>query len=104
MRFDRAARARRRAWSKAAHAAKARRRLELPAPDYAVRPEPGRLLHTIRVESHVAGIGFELVVRQARRLNQVTVHCFGRASRPHGVDWLVRHLRARLVTRWLTSP
>jgi hypothetical protein len=68
--------------------------------DYIPRPEPGLLLHTIRVVSHVAGMGFEIKLRQGKRLNQVLVETFGRCSKPHGMDWLVRNLRKRLVIRW----
>ncbi len=70
-------------------------------PDRIERPEPGMLLHTIRVESHVNGLGFEIKVRQGKRLNQIVAETFGRASKPHGCDWLAKHLRERLVTRWL---
>ena len=83
-----------------AHAAKAHKRMENP-PDIIERPEPGLLLHTIRVESHIASLGFEIKVRQGARLNQIVVETFGRMSQPHGVDWLTRHLRERLVTRWI---
>jgi hypothetical protein len=68
-----------------------------PSPDYPPLIEVGRLLHTIRVESHVAGVGFEVVVRKARRRNQITAETFGRRSRPHGLDWLARHLRRKLL-------
>ena len=92
------------AWSRAANAARARRRIAGPPPEPGIpRPVPRLKLHTIRVESHLAGTGFEIVVRQARRRNQVVVETFGRASKPHGIDWLTRHLRARLVTRWIRS-
>ncbi|MGO9705596.1 MAG: hypothetical protein ACLPYZ_10280, partial [Limisphaerales bacterium] len=86
--------------SRLAHEAKARKRMDNP-PDRIERPEPGMLLHTIRVESHVAWIGFEIKVRQGERLNQIVAETFGRSSDPHGVDWLTRHLRERLVTRWI---
>ena len=59
------------------------------------------LLHTIRVESHVNGVGFEIRVKQAQRLNQVVLETFGRESKPMGIDCLARNLRKRLVTRWL---
>lgn len=95
----------RRSWtpetSALAHAAKARKRIANDAPDYFGRPEPGLLLHTIRVESHVAGLGFEIKVRQGRRLNQIVAETFGRQSAAHGMDWLTRHLREKLVVRWL---
>ena len=68
--------------------------------DYVPRPEPGLLLHTIRIESHLAGIGFEIKVLQGRRLNQIVAETFGRRSLPHGMDWLTAHLRQKLVTRW----
>lgn len=84
-----------------AHAAKRRRRLEGPTPDYFVRPSVGLLLKTIRVTDELGGASFEIKLRQAERLNQVTVETFGRVSKPRGIDWLVRHLRQRLVTRWL---
>ena len=92
-----------RSWDKRtsalAHAAKARKRMENP-PDYIPRPEPGMLLHRIRVESPVSGPGFEVLVKQARRLNQVVLETFGRSSEPMGIDCLARNLRKRLVTRW----
>jgi len=69
--------------------------------DYHPRPEPGLLLHTIRVESHVAGLGFEIKVMQAQRLNQVVIETFGRKSKPIGVDCMIRNLRKKLVTRWI---
>ena len=72
-------------------------------PDYIPRPEPGILLHTIQVTNHVSGLGFEVKVKQAKRLNQITVEAFGKESMPHGVDWLAKHLRKRLVTRWLRA-
>jgi hypothetical protein len=80
-------------------AANARKRMENP-PDYIPRPEPGTLLHRIRVESVVNGMGFEVLVKQAPRLNQVVLETFGRSSGPVGVDILARNLRKRLVTRW----
>jgi len=86
--------------SRLAHEAKARKRIENP-PDRIERPEPGMLLHTIRIESHVSGIGFEVKVKQAKRLNQVILETFGRESKPMGIDCLARNLRKRLVTRWL---
>ena len=79
--------------------ANARKRMENP-PDYIPRPEQGMLLHTIHVESHVAGLGFEIKVKQAKRLNQVVLETFGRQSHPVGIDCLARNLRKRLVTRW----
>lgn len=85
--------------SKLAHAAKARKRMENPT-DYIPRPKPGMLLHTIRIENHVGGFGFEVKVKQADRLNQVVLETFGRCSSPVGVDVLARNLRKRLVTRW----
>jgi hypothetical protein len=71
--------------------------------DYIPRPEPGMLLHTIRVESHIAGVGFEIKVRQGERLNQIVAETFGRMSKAHGCDWLAKHLRERLVTRWMRA-
>ena len=85
-----------------AHAAKARKRMENP-PDRIPRPEPGMLLHTIRIESHLAGIGFEIKVRQGQRLNQIVAETFGRQSGVHGLDWLCAHLRQKLVTRWMRA-
>jgi len=72
----------------------------LREPEEFSRPEIGRLLHTIRVESHVSGCGFEIKLRQAARLNQVTAETFGRHSKPHGMDFLLARLRKRLVVRW----
>lgn len=80
-----------------AHAAKARKRMAGPAPEYPPLVEVGRLLHVIRVESFASGTGVEIKVRQARRKNQITVETWGRSSRPHGMDWLMRHLRKRLL-------
>ena len=85
--------------SRLAHAAKARKRMENP-PDYIPRPEPGLLLKTIHVTDHVSGCGFEIKLRQGRRLNQIIAETFGRVSQEHGLDWLTRNLRKRLVTRW----
>lgn len=66
------------------------------------RPEPGRLLKTIRVTDEVAGRSVEIKLRQGRRLNQVVAETFGRASKPMGTDRLMRELRKRwLVIRWL---
>lgn len=79
--------------------ANARKRMENPT-DYIPRPQPGLLLHTIRVENHVVGFGFEIKVKQASRLNQVVLETFGRESKPVGIDCLARNLRKRLVTRW----
>lgn len=69
-------------------------------PDYIPRPQAGLLLHTIRIESHVGGIGFEIKVHQGKRLNQIVAETFGAFSKPHGTDWLMRHLRKKLVVRW----
>lgn len=80
------------------HAAKARKRLAGPAPEYPPEAQVGRLLHRIRVESFVVGTGFEVEIRQAPRSNQIVAVTFGRASRrPHGFDLLFRRLRQRLV-------
>jgi len=65
------------------------------------RPATGLLLHTIRITNHVAGHSFEINVRQADRLNQITAETFGKTSQPHGMDWLSRNLRKRIVVRWL---
>ena len=86
--------------SKLAHEAKARKRMEQPC-ERIDRPQIGFLLHTIRVESHLSGIGFEIKVKQAKRLNQVILETFGRCSKPVGIDKFVRHLRQKLVTRWI---
>jgi hypothetical protein len=83
-------------------AANARKRMENPV-DHIPRPSPGLLLHTIRVESHLAGVGFEIKVRQGKRLNQIVAETFGRFSKVHGCDWLARHLREKLVTRWMRA-
>src|ERR1035437_10241240 len=84
--------------SKLAHEAKARKRMESPC-ERIERPEPGMLLHTIRIESHVIGLGFEIKVRQGKRLNQVILETFGRESKPVGIDCLAKNLRKRLVVR-----
>jgi hypothetical protein len=70
-------------------------------PDYIPRPEPGLLLHHIRVESPLDGTGFEVKIKQGKRLNQGTAETFGRASKPMGLDHIMAALRKRLVTRWL---
>ena len=85
---------------KEAHESKARTRMEQPC-ERIGRPQIGFLLHTIRVESHLSGIGFEIKVKQAKRLNQVILETFGRCSKPVGIDKFVRHLRQKLVTRWI---
>lgn len=87
--------------SRRAVEAKARKRMSGTSPDYFDRPEAGLLLHTIRVESHLGGLGFEIKVRQGDRLNQIIAETFGRKSKPHGLDWLAKSLRKKLVTRWL---
>ena len=46
------------------------------------------------------GIGFEIKVHQGKRLNQIVAETFGAFSKPHGTDWLMRHLRKKLVVRW----
>ena len=85
-----------------AHAAKARKRMAAPVPQV-LRPEIGLLLYTIRIESHLESYGFEIKIRQAKRLNQVTVETFGRQSKPIGLDCVAKHLRKKLVTRWTTQ-
>ena len=85
--------------SKIMHAAKARKRMENP-PDYIPRPQEGLLLKTIRITDELAGSSFEIKLRQGKRLNQIIAETFGRCSQPHGVDFLTRFLRKRLVTRW----
>ena len=97
MRFDRKSRAARKRWSVNAHAAKARKRMAAPAPDYPESIEPGTVRHTIRVTDHRQGQSFEIKLKQAPRINQVVVETFGSESKPHGIDWLVRHLRRRLL-------
>lgn len=94
----------RRSWtpetSRLAHAAKAAKRLLEPA-ERIGRPEPGLLLGVLRWENCQAGHSTEIRIFQARRLNQIEIEVFGRRSRPHGWDWLMRHLRKRGVVRWL---
>ena len=94
----------RRSWTKEtsalAHAAKARKRMECP-PDRIERPPAGLLLHTIRVTNELEGCAFEIKVRQGKRLNGIRDETFGRSSDEHGMDWLCRHLRKKLVVRWL---
>jgi hypothetical protein len=51
----------------------------------------------------VNGLGFEVKILQGRRLNQVIAETFGRKSLPHGMDFLLAHLRKRLVVRWATQ-
>ena len=79
--------------------ANARKRMENP-PDYIPRPQEGLLLKTIRITDELAGSSFEIKLRQGKRLNQIIAETFGRCSQPHGVDFLTRFLRKRLVTRW----
>lgn len=82
-----------------AHAAKAAKRLAGPFEDRPTVPA-GMMLHRIRVESFVGGTGFEVLVRQGPRRNQIVMETFGRASRPSGLDRLTREMRKRLVVRW----
>lgn len=97
----------RRSWtpetSRLAHLAKAERREAQPAPEPLGRPRPGQLRHTIRIENHLDGTAFEIRLRQGERLNQVVAETFGRQSKPHGLDFLLRKLRTRLLVRWLTA-
>jgi hypothetical protein len=65
------------------------------------RPKPGLLLHTIRVTNELEGHSFEIKVRQGKRLNGIQAETFGRSSNEHGNDWLCRHLRKKLVMRWM---
>lgn len=65
------------------------------------RPAPGLILHTIRVTNELAGVSFEIKLRQGRRLNSVVAETFGRCSGEHGTDWLTKHLRKKLVTKWM---
>mgnify|MGYP003660225585 CR=1 FL=1 len=62
--------------------------------------EPGRVLHRIRIENFVSQSGFEVLVKQGKRRNQIVAETCGRQSKPHGVDWLAGELRKRLVVRW----
>lgn len=95
----------RRSWtpetSRLAHLAKAARRQAQPAPEQVERPQPGRLRHTLRIENHLYGTGFEIRLLQGERLNQVVAETFGRRSRPHGLDFLLRKLRSRLLVKRL---
>lgn len=84
------------------NAAKARKRMDDREP-LIERPRPGLLLHTIRITNEIAGVGFEIKVRQGRRLNGIVAETFGRSSREHGLDWLCRNLRKKLVIRWLPA-
>ena len=61
----------------------------------------GVVRHTIRVEDHLDQTCLEIRLRQAPRANQVIAEVFGRKSKPHGLDYLLRHLRTRLLVRWL---
>ncbi len=83
-----------------ANAAKRAKALESPLES---RPtvKLGTILHRIQVESPVFGTGFEVIVKQGPRANQIVAETFGRESKPHGMDWLCRHLRPRLKVRWL---
>ena len=87
---------------KEAHAAKARKRMENPS-DYIPRPEPGLLLKTIRVTDHISKSSFEIRLTQSSRLNQVVATTFGRSSKPHGLDLIMRRLRSKCLTRWMHS-
>lgn len=95
----------RRSWtpetSRLAHLAKARRRRERPDETAPLRPAIGLLRHTVRVENHLDGTGFEIRLLQGERLNQVVAETFGRRSKPHGLDFLLRKLRRRLLVNWL---
>ena len=74
--------------------------MELPI-ERVERPTPGLLLHTIRVTNELIGASFEVKLRQGRRLNSIIAETFGRQSGEHGTDWLSKHLRKKLVTKWL---
>lgn len=86
--------------SRLALAAKARKRISQTV-DRITRPAPGLLLKTIRVTDEVSLESFEVKIRQAPRLNQVTAETFGRVSKPIGMDRIMRRLRQRCVVRWL---
>ena len=89
--------------SRLAHLAKAERRAAQPAPEPIRRPQPGHLRHTLRIENHLDGTAFEIRLLQGARLNQVVAETFGRQSKPHGLDFLLRKLRSRLLVRWLAA-
>lgn len=99
MRFDRKSKEARKRWSDNAHAAKRRKRLAGPVPDRIDRPKPGRFIARLQVE--LPDRGFEIVVTQADRMNQIVAATFGTKSKPHGMDWLMCNLRKKLVTRWI---
>jgi hypothetical protein len=86
--------------SQLAHAAKARKRMSRSI-EQIERPKSGLLLYTIRIESHLSKTGFEIKLFQGERLNQIIAETFGRKSHPHGLDWLMRKLRKKLIVRWL---
>ena len=85
-----------------AHAKKAEIRMSQPC-ERIERPQAGLLLKTIRVTDEITHESFEIKVTQAKRLNQIVATTFGRSSREHGMDWLTRHLREKLVVRWMTE-
>lgn len=60
----------------------------------------GKILYTIKIENHLGNFSYEIKIRQAKRKNQVIIETFGRKSQPHGIDWLVKKLSKKLVTRW----
>ena len=88
--------------SRAAHEAKARKRMSVEC-QCPVELPVGRVLWTVRATDELSGQSFEVKIRQAPRRNQIIAETFGRQSRPHGVTWLASQLRKKLVTRWMVE-
>ena len=65
------------------------------------RPDEGTVIRIITVEDCIAKTSVRIVVRQARRKNQVVPSVFGRRGNPVGWDRIMRRLREVCVCRWI---
>lgn len=99
--YSRGAREQRKAWSRNAHAAKARKRMEGPPPDWQPRKVPaGELLGVLQWHA-ACGDVHRITVRQGARANRIRIPG---CRKDHGFDWLMRKLREKLaVPRRITS-
>ena len=67
------------------------------------RPKKGDYLATIRIFNGLDGSVRDLVIRQSKRQNQITIDG---CKRPHGWSWVTGKLREKLsvLTRWVDTP
>jgi len=78
----------------AMRAAKARKRMEGPPPDYGLQKVPAGTLLGVLQWHAAAGEVKRIPVRQGGRANQIRVPG---CRKDHGWDWLLRQLRGKLA-------